>query len=496
MASGTERIVRSGRMLDVAALGLAALLLRVPFRADLLWAWDSILYARAVDDFHLGRAILEQRPQPPGYVLYVLAARAAAAASGDANTGIVAVSVVGGVLAVVAAYVFGRLAAGRAGGLAAGAIALASPVLWHGSEIAYPYALLAALSGILGLVFWWMRSGPISRALLGSAIFGVALGFRQDLLLYLGPLWLFVVAPRGLRAAFRCGLCVAGASLVWVVPSAAAAGGIDHYVALVSAQAAYASGMDDRPRALARNALLAANGLWWQLLWLWPLALAGVWWMWRVRPDLARHAAVWTAPGLVSFVAFHTGEPAYTLAVAVPLVGSAGVAVGRAATLPRRPIAVLGVAVCAGLVLALAATFVGGHGRYSAAAIQRHDEILSRQIGLIRSRYDPRDTVVLAQANYLHAVRYLGEYRAIYVAPRAEGGSGRRLARAMRGARSAILFDDSEPRLRRLARRIVLAPDLELFVIDVRGLRLAELDDDVDIFDLPGEVGVFAPRRP
>lgn len=484
----------------VALLLLAALALRLPFRSGLLWAWDSVLYARAIDDFHLGSAVLEQRPHAPGYVLYVLAARVAAAAAGDANAGLVTLSVAGGAVAVVAAYALGRLAAGRTGGFAAAAVGLASPLLWHASEISYPYAPLAGLSGALGLAFWWMRAGSMRRVAAVSAAFGLALGLRQDLLLYLGPLWLSILAPRGMRVLAAGTVALLAASLAWIVPSAAAAGGLDRYAGLVASQARYASGADDRSRTLVRNVVLAAGGLWSQLLWLWPLAAAGAWSLWRSRPDLARHLAWWLVPGAASLVAFHTGEPAYTLALAVPLAGLVGAAIARAAAMRIRPIAVGALAVCAGMILLLGATFAVGHGRYSAHAIRRHDTILVRQIALIRGRHDARDTVLLAGANYLHALRYLPEYRSLYVAPRAEGGVGHGLADALHGARTAVLFDDSEPRLRRLAGRIALPDGIDLYVIDLSGRPLADLEElvgppEVDAVPaVPGPDGSDGPR--
>ncbi len=54
--------------------GLFALVLasRLPFVTHALWAWDSVLYARALEHgFHVDFDLADQRPQPPGYLLYV-----------------------------------------------------------------------------------------------------------------------------------------------------------------------------------------------------------------------------------------------------------------------------------------------------------------------------------------------------------------------------------------------------------------------------------------
>ena len=71
---------------------LIALLVRLPFGSEYLWAWDSVLYARALEDFDVSAG----RPHPPGYLFYVLSARVAAFLTGDANAGLVLVSIVAG----------------------------------------------------------------------------------------------------------------------------------------------------------------------------------------------------------------------------------------------------------------------------------------------------------------------------------------------------------------------------------------------------------------
>ena len=70
-------------------LGLLALLAHLPFRTRMLYAWDSVLYAHAPDDFD----VVTHRPQPSGYLFDVLTARAVhALTASPANDAYVAVS--------------------------------------------------------------------------------------------------------------------------------------------------------------------------------------------------------------------------------------------------------------------------------------------------------------------------------------------------------------------------------------------------------------------
>lgn len=474
-----------GAWVDAAALAAVAAATRLPFVSQWLWAWDSVLYARAIGDFHLGAAPLEQRPHPPGYVFYVLGSRALSALFGGERAGLVAFSVLAGTLAVVLGYLVGRAVAGRRAGILTAVVLLADPLLWQASAIAYPYVMLALFGGVLGLLAWRARTGSLSRVVVLSATFGLALGFRQDLALHVGLLWAWTVWVRGARATAVGAASAAVASLAWLVPSAAAAGGLDRYVDLVLGQATYASFFDGVPPAavaLPRNLRIAAEGLLWQLLWLWPLAVGGALVLARERRAAAAFLAIWSAPSVVTLLVLHTGEPGYTLALAIPAATCVGVLADRALSLPSRRVALAAATVTAALVVLLGATFAFGHGRFSAYEVRRHDHILAAQVAHIRATYSPRDTVIVGGANYFHALWYLPEFQAVYAAPRREGGRARDLVRALAGLRSAVLFDDTHPALRRLAARTRLSGDVDLYVITVGPRVISELETPSEEF--------------
>src|SRR5712692_4322707 len=95
------------------------ILSRLPFLAANLWAHDSVLYARAIEHFDP----LDQRPQAPGYLYYVLLLRALNAVTGDPNRAMTIVSLVAGAAAVALLYLLAarmydeRTARDRIGGL-------------------------------------------------------------------------------------------------------------------------------------------------------------------------------------------------------------------------------------------------------------------------------------------------------------------------------------------------------------------------------------------
>src|SRR5437867_11148022 len=103
-----------------------ALITRIPFATTNLYAPDSVLFARAIDSFDP----FEQRPQPPGYLWYVLVIRAIDRVTGDPNRAMTIVSAVAGAATVALVYLVGaRLYEERTGRVAA-IFTLTAVTLW------------------------------------------------------------------------------------------------------------------------------------------------------------------------------------------------------------------------------------------------------------------------------------------------------------------------------------------------------------------------------
>src|SRR5438309_1657171 len=189
----------------LALFGLA-LLTRLPFATPNLYAPDSVLYARGMELFDP----FDQRPQPPGYLWYVLVLRAIDLVTHDPNRAMTIVSALAGAATIVLVYLLAaRLYDERTARVSA-VFVLTAVTFWAYGGVAYPYTLLAALTTICALVFWraldpaQTPSGRGMRLLVASIVWGVAIGFRSDLAIFLAPLWLF--------AARRATLPTAGAS--------------------------------------------------------------------------------------------------------------------------------------------------------------------------------------------------------------------------------------------------------------------------------------------
>ena len=479
--------------LIAAAIFALTLATRVPFASSQLWAWDSVLYARALEDgFHVDYVTESQRPHPPGYILYVGIASVARQFTNDSNSALVLVSMIASALAAAALFLFARrFASDRAAALVSLGFAL-SPLVWHYSEVAYPYTVLGLLSVLLAACFTRARGSSAMTALIASAAFGVASGFRQDLLVLLGPLWLWTVWQlpwRGRAAA--AGMVLLGC-LAWLIPTAALSGGVWAYVDAVIHQTEFvrathsvqAQGLP----ALGTNLAATVSALVWGLeLFTVPLVallLARCYRAVQARTVVLGEREVmivaWIVPGLLLYVGLHIGDSGYVLSILPGLYVAAAVAIDHAPALPQRAGRL---ALSAGL-LAPAVVFLTSPGPVSATTIARHDSELISRFRYVRENFDDDDTLLLAREDFLLVRYYLPEYRTWFHGRDPYRSTFRR-KRAPQ-VTAIVVFTPGLKATSRDALRVRCAKDVELVYLPIEPGSIVELhDDSYTIAELP-----------
>src|SRR6266550_1378051 len=184
-----------------------------------LYAPDSVLYARAILAFDP----LDQRPQPPGYLWYVLLLRAIDFVTHDPNRAMTIVSALAGAATVSLVYLLAaRLYDERTGRVSA-LFTLTAVTFWAYGGVAYPYTLLGALTTLCALLFWRAldpaqpRPRRGLRLVVASAAWGIAIGFRSDLAIFLAPLWLLAATRATIATAALAAGVVAALVGAWVV---------------------------------------------------------------------------------------------------------------------------------------------------------------------------------------------------------------------------------------------------------------------------------------
>jgi hypothetical protein len=476
-----------------ALIALAVIASRVPFAAGQLWAWDSVLYARALENgFHVDFELQGQRPQPPGYILYLAFASLFGALGADANGALVLVSIAASGLGAAAIFMLARrFVPAPAAGIATLAYAC-DPLVWLYGVVAYPYALLGALSVILASLFLHARTGGASWRMFASFAFGLVGGFRQDLYLLLAVLWVWLMWPASWRERAVCAGLAAAGGIVWLVPTAALSGGLGTYVAALARQSDHVratfSVQAQGLAALWPNALFTVYALAWGLL-AFAIVLAGVGAARalvylrgerRVGPR-ARFFAAWLMPGVLFYVAVHIGEWGYVLSVLPGLYVLAALAIDAVAREVRgRPrVAWLGLAAAFALVPAF--VFLASQERFSAQAVARHDAALVARVAYVKERFAAEDTILLAREDFLLVRHYLPAYDAWLYDPTphvSEEGVRKKTTRAT----TIVIFTEGlVPRQRLDLRTAEVAPGVTLSYFTVAPGEVLEFYGERDI---------------
>ena len=471
--------------LIAATLFALTLATRVPFVAGQLWAWDSVLYARALEDgFHVDYMTASQRPHPPGYLLYVAIAAVARQFTGDSNSALVLISMIASALAAAALFLFARgFASDHSAALVALGFAL-SPLVWQYSEVAYPYTLLGLLSIALAACFAHTRGRGMTAALIASAAFGAVAGFRQDLLLILGPLWVWTVWPLHWRSRAAAAAMVSVGCAVWLVPTAVLSGGLFTYIDAVVRQSDFvrathsvqAQGLP----ALGTNLSTTLYAIAWGLgLFTLPVVALGL--AQGYRAIRQRGIGVgqretlliaWIAPGLVLYVGLHIGEWGYVLSILPALHVVAAIAIDRAVAAPERA---RRFAFAAG-VLVPAFVFVTSSAPFSAAAIARHDWELASRVRYVREHYPANTTLLLAREDFLLVRYYLPAYRTWFHGRDPYRSTFRR-KRAPK-VDAIVVFTPALQATSLDAQKVTCAKDVELVYLAIEPGSVVELDDD------------------
>lgn len=391
------------------------LLTRLPFATANLYAPDSVLYARGMEAFDP----LDQRPQPPGYLWYILVLRAIDLVTVDPNRAMTIVSALAGAATVVLVYLLSaRLYDERTARVSA-LFVLTAVTFWAYGGVAYPYTLLAALTTLCALLFWRALDPTEARArrgmrlLVASAAWGVAVGFRSDLAIFLAPLWLLAATRATIATAGLSAAVVAALVGVWIVASGVADGGLARFLEAVRSQSAF---VDERysvfgngPIAIYRNAYDLARYVGRGLYFLLPLAAVIL-----ISADARRvelrdrwrtaFMALWTLSPLPFYVFVHVGEYGYIFSMLPGLAifaARGSIALAKGLRMPRTFRWIV-----AAVALGNAAIFLLSDSPISARDVARRDRGIDEKLAHLAS-FSPQTTQIVSGYDSVVASYYL-----------------------------------------------------------------------------------------
>jgi 4-amino-4-deoxy-L-arabinose transferase-like glycosyltransferase len=449
MTSRTDRY----DVVCAVVLGALTVVSRLPYRARMLYNWDAVQFALALNEYD----VVKHQPHPPGYILYVALGRLVNHWLQDPTAAYVALAVAFSGLTTFVVYYLARAVYDRPTALASASLLAVSPLFWFYGSVGLTYAGEALAASVVAYFSFRALRGGEADAWLAAGYLGLAGGLRQSVLILLFPLWLGATAfgLRRLRTMVVGLLVIAAAVLAWFLPMIWITGGLARYIeasvdlaeTVVKPTSILGAGAGDTTLRMARYMLESV------VVGLGPLVLAVTLLPWYAR----RHGfgprewflVTWAVPAALVYTLVHFGQAGYVLtflpALVILLSHVLLKALGSVLALRPRVRATVAVAVVTLVVLVNGSFFVSARPAprdfdgtkpgwmqraqdeafdwifsRTAAALREHEAVVATFVAAIRGLYEADDTVIVTELGnprsypwMRHAMYYLGEY-AIY----------------------------------------------------------------------------------
>jgi hypothetical protein len=359
----------------LAALVAVFLAAHLPLLPPTLEDVDSINFALGVRDFDVAR----HQPHPPGYPVFIAAARLttavfrAAGVSAPEVRGLAVWSALAGAALIPLLFAFFRALSDDRRAWWATVVVVCAPLFW--------FTALRPLSDVTGLAFAVAAQALLASVIVGRAasaalvagafVAALAIGVRSQTFVLTLPLLVWALVLPGSTISVRQRTTAAAAAvaggLLWFIPLMAASGGLSEYMTALGGQA----GEDFSGVVIlwtVRSARVAAQALVYTFLWPWgslwlgalvvSLAVAGALLvLWR-SPRIAVVLAVAFVPYAAFHLLFHEIVTVrYALPLAIPVAYLLVVAVDWFPVKRGMPIAASAVAL-SGLVQVVAPSLI------------------------------------------------------------------------------------------------------------------------------------------
>lgn len=208
-----------------AILVILTVITRVPFVSKYLYEWDSVNYALGFENFD----IINHQPHPPGYIFYVGFGRIIDKLFNDPNTTMIFISILFSILTVILVYFLVKQMFPREMAIITSIILVFNPLFWYYGEIATIYPSEAFFATIIAYMSYQVFRGKEKFFYPSIIALGLAGGFRQDLIIFMFPLWFFCAFynKRDPKRLLKAIIVLIPSALLWFIPTIIYSGGYE-----------------------------------------------------------------------------------------------------------------------------------------------------------------------------------------------------------------------------------------------------------------------------
>lgn len=201
---------------------------RIPFISKYLFDWDSVGFALSFSDFNIALS----QPQSPGYIFFVAFGKLVNLIFNDPNLTMIVINILFSILTVIVIYFLAKQMFSRTFALIASILLVFNPIFWFYGEIAAIYMSQALFASLIAYTSYQVLKGDNRFLYISAVVLGLSGGFRQDMLIFMFPLWLFclIYQCRDLKKIVKIFTVLIVSAALWFIPTIILAGGLENYL--------------------------------------------------------------------------------------------------------------------------------------------------------------------------------------------------------------------------------------------------------------------------
>ena len=234
-----SKINTNNEYITYLVLILTTLFTRILFATKYLFEWDSVQLALGIRNF----SIINHQPHPPGYFFYVYLGKYLNNIIGNANYSLIIINIFFTIIAAILFYNIAlKIFKDKKLSILSAMIFITNPFIWFHGEFVNIY-IIDTLFALIYFYLSYLIIKENKRILpLFSLLFGIGIGFRQSLVIFFAPLYIFTAYYYLKREKYYFYNILSNAiililtTLLWLIPTAYLTGGLKEFFEITKGQ--------------------------------------------------------------------------------------------------------------------------------------------------------------------------------------------------------------------------------------------------------------------
>jgi Dolichyl-phosphate-mannose-protein mannosyltransferase len=225
--------------LSYLVLIMTTILTRILFMTKYLFEWDSVQLALGIRNFN----ILQHQPHPPGYFFYVHFGKYLNSIIGNANYSLITINIFFTIVAAILFYNISlKIFKDQKLSILSAIIFITNPFIWFHGEFVNIYIIDSLFALIYFYLSYLIIKEKKSSLYLFSLLFGIGIGFRQSLIIFFLPLYLFTAyhylkrEKHYFQNILSNLIILISTTLLWLIPTSYLTGGLNEFFEITKNQ--------------------------------------------------------------------------------------------------------------------------------------------------------------------------------------------------------------------------------------------------------------------